>query len=93
MQQSPDATYAAPSDSHTGELLDELAPSQQDMQQQRQHFTPVPIVPKHILMQLIREWEGPPPTSHDLWHKAERHYGGVFTSRRQVGERQGGGAE
>jgi hypothetical protein len=44
---------------------------------------PGPIQPTHIILHVVREWQGDPPHSHELYTAVNRDYAGVFPSRRQ----------
>jgi hypothetical protein len=62
---------------------------QQDMEQQqqqimRQQRLSGPILPTHIILKEVREWQGEPPSSMQLFKNINEGYAAVFPSRAQV---------
>jgi hypothetical protein len=62
----------------------EPQPQQQGVQPARLQRLEGPILPTHIVLRAVRDWQGDAPTKHELFQKMQREYAELFPSMRQV---------
>lgn len=83
-----DQTDAVQQQQEVVQLGQEQEQQQQDDEQQqimRQQRLSGPILPTHIILKEVREWQGEPPNSAQLFTRVNKSYAAVLSSRAQVG--------
>ena len=61
-------------------------PQQQVVQPARQQRLEGPVLPTHIVLKAVQDWQGDSPTKHELFRQVQREYAELFPSMRQVCE-------